>query len=112
MMAGLLQIARAGALDGYLLSSGGFYQTDYTRPLLLWYQIPPFNGNASADLMVVITMAVLSAALVVVPFLPVVRSIPRWVPVHRLIWRDYYRGGSAAATPTGGSGSPPVTSGK
>ena len=34
MMASLLQIARAGALDGYLLSSGGFYQTDYTRPLL------------------------------------------------------------------------------
>jgi hypothetical protein len=34
MMASLLQIARAGALDGYLLCSGGFYQTDYTRPLL------------------------------------------------------------------------------
>jgi hypothetical protein len=156
MMAGLLQIARAGALDGYLLSSGGFYQTDYTRPLLfmgdgtylsslaedqhllgnqwgmmnetgsypgqtwlwlytLWYQIPPFNGNANADLMVVIAMAVLSAALVLVPFLPVIRSIPRWIPVHRLIWRDYYRGGSAAATgatPAGGTASPPVTSGK
>jgi hypothetical protein len=34
MMANLLEIARAGALDGYLLSTGGFYQTDYTRPLL------------------------------------------------------------------------------
>jgi hypothetical protein len=156
MMAGLLQIARAGALDGYLLSTGGFYQTDYTRPLLfmgdgtylsslagdqhllgsqwgmmnetgsypgqtwlwlytMWYQVPPFNGNANADLMVVLTMAVLSAALVLVPFLPIVRTIPRWIPVHRLIWRDYYRGDSAAATPVkpaGGTASPPVTSGK
>jgi hypothetical protein len=138
MMASLLQIARAGALDGYLLSGGGFYQTDYTRPLLfmgdgtylsslagdqhllgnqwgmmnetgsypgqtwlwlytLWYQIPPFNGNANADLMVVVTMLVLSLALVLVPFIPGVRDIPRWVRVHRLIWRDYYREESGGA---------------
>jgi hypothetical protein len=131
MMASLLQIARAGALDGYLLSSGGFYQTDYTRPLLfmgdgsylsslaqdqhllgnqwgmmnetgsypgqtwlwlytLWYQIPPYNGNANADLMVVLTMLVLSLALVLVPFIPGIRDIPRWIPVHRLIWRRHY----------------------
>jgi hypothetical protein len=36
----------------------------------LWYQIPPFNGNANADLMVVVTMAVLSLALVRIPFHP------------------------------------------
>ena len=156
MMSSLLQIAHAGALDGYLLSSGGFYQTDYTRPLLfmgdgtylsslagdqhllgsqwgmmnetgsypgqtwlwlytLWYQIPPFNGNANADLMVVIAMAVLSTALVLVPFIPGVRSIPRWLPVHRLIWRDYYRGAqgaSATARPAGGATSPPVPTGR
>jgi hypothetical protein len=132
MMAGLLQIARAGALDGYLLSNGGFYQTDYTRPLLfmgdgtylssladdqhllgnqwgmmnetgsypgqtwlwlytLWYQIPPYNGNANADLLVILTIAILSLGLVLVPFIPVLRDIPRWVPIHRLIWRAYYR---------------------
>jgi hypothetical protein len=156
MMSSLLQISRAGALDGYLLSSGGFYQTDYTRPLLfmgdgaylstlagdqhllgsqwgmmnetgsypgqtwlwlytLWYQVPPFNGNPNADLMVVIAMAVLSAALVLVPFIPGVRSIPRWLPVHRLIWRDYYRGGpgaSATERPAGGATSPPVPTGR
>lgn len=36
-------------------------------------------------------MLVLSLALVAVPFLPVVRDLPRWVPVYRLIWRSYYR---------------------
>jgi hypothetical protein len=34
---------------------------------------------------------VLSLALLLVPFLPGVRSIPRLVPIHKLIWRDYYR---------------------
>jgi hypothetical protein len=150
MMASLLQMARAGSLDGYLLSSGGFYQTDYTKPLLFmgdgtylsglaedqhllgdqwgmmnetgsypgqswlwlytfWYQIPPYSGNANADLMVVLTMVVLSAALVLVPFIPGIRDIPRWVPVHRLIWRGYYRSKPEVAG-TGRPGEVPGTS--
>ena len=34
MMDGLRKQAQSGGLDGVLLSQGGFYQTDYTRPLL------------------------------------------------------------------------------
>jgi hypothetical protein len=29
--------------------------------------------------------------LILVPFIPGLRSIPRKLPVYRLIWRDYYR---------------------
>jgi hypothetical protein len=36
-------------------------------------------------------MLILTAALILVPFIPGLRSIPRKVPVYRLIWRDYYR---------------------
>jgi hypothetical protein len=28
-------------------------------------------------------------ALALVPFIPILRDIPRWVPIHRLIWRQY-----------------------
>lgn len=131
MLASLLDLARAGGLDGALLTTGGFYQTDYTLPLLfmgdggylaslvqgqhlagnqwglmnetgrypgqawlwlytLWYQVPPYNGAANADLLVVLTIGVLSLALVLVPFIPLVRDIPRWVPIYRLIWRNAY----------------------
>ncbi len=34
MMAALLHMGQSGAMDGLLLTSGHFYQTDYTRPLL------------------------------------------------------------------------------
>jgi hypothetical protein len=34
MMAGLLRTAQAGGLDGALLTSNQFFQTDYTKPLL------------------------------------------------------------------------------
>jgi hypothetical protein len=29
--------------------------------------------------------------LALLPFIPGLRSVPRWIPLHRLIWRDYYR---------------------
>jgi hypothetical protein len=132
MMNGLVRFAQGGGLDGALLTSQQFYQTDYTKPLLFladgsmlanraeaehllgeqwgmmnetgsfpgqvwlwlytfWYQIKPFSTSANADLLVMAIMTVLSLALVLIPFLPGVRDIPRWVPLHRLIWRDYYR---------------------
>jgi hypothetical protein len=132
MMAGLLGFAQSGGLDGALLTSKQFYQTDYTKPLLFmadggvlsnraqaehllggqwgmmnetgsypgqvwlwlytfWYQIKPFSTSANADILVMAIMGVLSVALVLTPFLPGIRDIPRWIPVYKLIWRDHYR---------------------
>lgn len=128
----LLDLARGGGLDGQLLASSGFYQTDYAKPLLFladgtyledqaraehlggdqwgmmnetgrypgqawlwlytfWYQIPPFNSSSNADALVWALMMVLSAGLVLLPFIPGLRSIPRATRVYRLIWRDHYR---------------------
>ena len=132
MMGGLLGFAQSGGLDGALLTSKQFYQTDYTKPLLFmadggvlsnraqaehllggqwgmmnetgsypgqvwlwlytfWYQIKPFSTSANADVLVMAIMGVLSLGLILVPFIPGVRDIPRWIPIYRLIWRDHYR---------------------
>jgi hypothetical protein len=56
-----------------------------------WYQIKPFSTSANADVLVMAVMGVLSLALILIPFIPGVRDIPRWIPIHRLIWRDHYR---------------------
>lgn len=137
MMDRLLTVARSGGLDGLLLASDKFFQTDYTRPLVymgdgghlsglaedqkltgsqwgmmnetgrypgqawlwaytMWYQVAPYNRTdngflgisaANADLAVLVTMLILTAALLFLPFIPGLRDIPRWIPVHRLIWR-------------------------
>ena len=132
MMGGLLSFAQAGGLDGALLTSRQFFQTDYTKPLLFmadgsvladraqaqhllgdqwgmmnetgsypgqvwlwlytfWYQIKPFSTSANADILVMAVMGVLSLALILIPFLPGIRDIPRWIPIYRIIWRDHYR---------------------
>ena len=36
-------------------------------------------------------MLVLTALLALLPFIPGLRSLPRMIPLHRLIWKDYYR---------------------
>ncbi len=56
-----------------------------------WYQVPPFSTSDNADALVWGLMILLTILLMLVPFIPGVRSIPRWIPVHRLVWRDYYR---------------------
>ena len=56
-----------------------------------WYQVKPFSTSENADALVWGLMALLSLGLLLLPLIPGLRSIPRWVPVHRLIWRDYYR---------------------
>jgi hypothetical protein len=128
----LATLARSGGLDGALLAQGGFYKTDYTKPLLFladgtylsglaraqhlggnqwgimnetgrypgqawlwlytfWYQVKPFNHSGNADALVWALMALLTLVFIGVPFIPGLRSIPKWIPIHRVIWRTHYR---------------------
>ena len=59
-----------------------------------WYQVPPFNSSGNADALVWGVMMVLSVGLILVPFLPGVRSIPRKSRLYRVIWREHYRSGA------------------
>jgi len=56
-----------------------------------WYQVKPFSTSDNADAEVWGLMMLLTLALMFLPFIPGLRSVPRKIPLHRLIWRDYYR---------------------
>jgi hypothetical protein len=57
----------------------------------MWYQIPPFSTSGNADALIWGIMMVLTLALICVPFIPGLRSLPRRLGVYRLIWREHYR---------------------
>jgi hypothetical protein len=57
----------------------------------MWYQISPFTHTGNADALIWGLMMLLTLGLLLVPFIPGLRSIPRLIPVYRLIWRDHYR---------------------
>ncbi len=56
-----------------------------------WYQIRPFSTSTNADIDVMAIMTVLSLGLVLIPFIPGIRDIPRRIPLYRVIWRNHYR---------------------
>jgi len=56
-----------------------------------WYQVKPFSTSDNADAQVWGLMMLLTLLLMFLPFIPGLRSIPRWIPIHRLVWRNYYR---------------------
>jgi hypothetical protein len=39
--------------------------------------------------------------LLLIPFIPGLRDIPRWIPLHRLIWRDWNNRQAAGQPETG-----------
>ncbi len=84
---------------GMMNETGNFPGQSWLWLYTLWYQIPPFTTSTNADALVWAIMVVLTALLVLVPFLPGVRAIPRKVRIYRLIWRRHYR--SLAARPNG-----------
>ncbi len=57
----------------------------------LWYQVPPMNSSSNGDVEVWAIMMGLTVLLALVPFIPGLRSIPRWTRIYRLIWRRHYR---------------------
>jgi hypothetical protein len=62
----------------------------------LWYQVEPFKSSANADLLVMLMMGLLSTLFICIPFIPGIRSLPRRIPIHRLIWREHYRSSPSA----------------
>lgn len=139
MMRRLLALGQSGAMDGLLLTSRHFYQTDYTRPLLfmnytdamsniaakynldgstwgvmnetgnypgqawlwlytLFYQIPPYTTAwaANTDALAIASVTILSLILLLLPWIPGLNQIPRFIPVYRLIWRYHYASGREA----------------
>ena len=131
MMNGMLDLGRAGLLEGALESNAKLpYTSDFTRSLLffqddvyagvaeklnllgdqwgisnetgrypgawwLWpytffYQIKPMSSSDNADLEVGAIIIGVFLILLLIPLIPVISWLPRWLRVHRVIWRGWY----------------------
>jgi hypothetical protein len=89
-----------GSQWGMMNETGSYPGQAWLWLYSMWYQIPPYNTASNADLLVVLTMLALTLVLAFVPHIPILRDIPRWIPIHRLIWRDYYRWQRTHSSPT------------
>ena len=76
---------------GMMNETGNYPGQPWMWLYTFWYQVRPFSTSENADAQVWALMMLLTLALTFVPLIPGLRDIPRWIPVHKLIWRDYYR---------------------
>ena len=95
--------ARARSLGGdqwgMMNETGNYPGQPWLWLYTFWYQVPPFSTSDNADALVWGLMMVLSLLLVLLPFIPGLRDIPRLVPLHRVIWRDWYARGHRSDAP-------------
>ncbi len=80
-----------GTQWGMMNETGNYPGQAWLWLYTMWYQVAPMNTSTNADLEVWVIMMVLTLGLIFLPFIPVLRSVPRWTRVYKLIWRQHYR---------------------
>jgi hypothetical protein len=78
-----------GTQWGVMNETGSYPGQPWLWLYQLWYQLPGFRTSANADLIAIYLTGAATLLLLLVPFTPGLRDIPRWIPVHKLIWRNW-----------------------
>jgi hypothetical protein len=95
---------------GVMNETGSYPGQPWLWLFQMWYHMQPGWGNSdNIDLIAIFMTGLATLLLLFVPFIPGLRDIPRWIPVHRLIWRDWNQ---RAAGPVDQSGAKPEPAGQ
>jgi hypothetical protein len=79
----------SGTQWGVMNETGSYPGQPWLWLYTLWYQVPGFDNSANVDLIAIYLTGVATILLLAIPFIPGLRDVPRLVPVHRLIWRNW-----------------------
>lgn len=80
-----------GTQWGVMNESGSYPGQPWLWLYTLWYQVPAFASSVNVDLIAVYLTTLATALLMFVPFIPGLRDIPRYIPLHKLIYRQYHK---------------------
>jgi hypothetical protein len=80
-----------GSQWGVMNETGSYPGQPWLWLYTLWYQVPGWTNSANIDMIAIYMTGLATVLLLLVPFIPGLRDIPRLIPVHRLIWRDWYQ---------------------
>jgi Cytochrome b(N-terminal)/b6/petB len=99
----------SGSQWGVMNETGSYPGQPWLWLYTLWYQVPGWTNSANIDMIAIYMTGLATILLLLVPFLPGLRDIPRVIPVHRLIWRRWYHeappsGPAAGQVDTGAAG--------
>jgi hypothetical protein len=78
-----------GSQWGVMNETGSYPGQPWLWLYTLWYQVPGFTSSANVDLIAVYLTGLATILLLAVPFIPGLSDIPRFIPIHRLVWRQW-----------------------
>ena len=100
-----------GSQWGVMNETGSYPGQPWLWLYTLWYQVPGWTNSANIDMIAIYMTGLATILLLLIPFIPGLRDIPRLIPLHRLIWRKWDSpaagsGTEASQVPTTGRGHP------
>jgi hypothetical protein len=101
-----------GTQWGVMNETGSYPGQPWLWLYQLWYQLPGFRTSPNADLIAIYLTGAATILLLCIPFIPGLRDIPRWIPVHRLVWRDWNRQQAAGTASQAEPGPKPEPAGQ
>ena len=89
---------------GVMNETGSYPGQPWLWLFQMWYHVSPFQSSDSVDVWAVYLTGIGTLLLLLIPFIPGLRDIPRLIPLHRLVWRSWNRsaegsGADQAAAP-------------
>jgi hypothetical protein len=91
---------------GVMNETGSYPGQPWLWLYTLWYYTPGFSASANVDLIAIYLTGLATILLLAIPFIPGLRDIPRWIPVHRLIWRNWEPAHGGVEGPSVGAATP------
>ena len=83
---------------GVMNETGSYPGQPWLWLFQMWYHVRGWSNSDNIDLIAIYMTGIATILLLLIPFIPGLRDIPRWIPVHRLVWRSWNQ--QAAAGPT------------
>ncbi len=83
---------------GVMNETGSYPGQPWLWLFQMWYHVSPFQSSASVDIWAVYLTGICTILLLLIPFIPGLRDIPRLIPIHRLVWRSWNRSAAGPAS--------------
>jgi len=88
-----------GGQWGVMNETGSYPGQPWLWLYQMWYHVSPWQNSGSVDIWAVYLTGIATLLLLLIPFIPGLRDIPRVIPVYQLIWRSWYRSSGTQESP-------------
>ena len=97
---------------GVMNETGSYPGQPWLWLFQMWYHVHGWSNSDNIDLIAIYMTGVATLLLLFIPFIPGLRDIPRWIPLHRLVWRNWNQQGAAGPTAQSEPGPKPEPAGQ